>query len=363
MANNIGKLAVLLTAEATPLLNTFGTIAPAAQQTMAKTQAALAKPLNVPAPTFTPAQQRAFHSLPPAWVMGTNPAQKAVISAAKQSQTTSSLLTGNGLDKALGGMLGGGLGGLAKGLFAVPVIGAIAWGASQIVGIFMGMFDTVLGMSLKFVQHSNPGTVERFSRTMNDLYAVIGLRLNPVLNLMIGGVRWFANVLHAVLPSQAQMNRLTAHLGAIFEKLGSTLEAMIPTIKWLIDKAEWLINHFPGGDKGAGMALSGGVGALVGQVAIPIPGLGAAIGAGVGLFLDKIFPPDKLPDTTDMGNKAPQFVGLEDLQKHALASAMLAGRETPAQEMARKQEEANQLLKQIVKNTLRDAGINRGILG
>jgi hypothetical protein len=136
-----------------------------------------------------------------------------------------SAATGNfgGLAQALssgGGALGGAIGTAAFG----PLGGAVG----STVGAIPGQ---ALAAIPQLVQAFNPVAVERFNYILKDVTAVIGDRLQPVLETVGVAFRLIGDVLETILPSQAEMAELMKPINEMFHTLREAIAPLAPLFR------------------------------------------------------------------------------------------------------------------------------------
>lgn len=76
------------------------------------------------------------------------------------------------------------------------VIGELVSGIPAAIGMFKSLGDSIAG----FVKVADPYTADRWEMAWEDLYAVIGQKLSPVLDGLTAGVRVLADTVKSVLP-------------------------------------------------------------------------------------------------------------------------------------------------------------------
>lgn len=144
------------------------------------------------------------------------------------------------------------------------ILGAIGKGGKGILGaggFGIGAAATVAGaagLGIAAVSKSNPGTYDRFTRTIEDVMAVFGQRLAPVLEIVTEAFRLIGDVLHTILPSGQEFREmlkpisdlfgalrpilgmvatlLNGVLGAAIKVVGFALNGLATAIKWVAEK-------------------------------------------------------------------------------------------------------------------------------
>lgn len=127
--------------------------------------------------------------------------------------------------QAAGGLKGAGA--EAGALATIPGVGA-AIGAVGAVGGAIGMLGDV---AMSTVGKLSPGAMQRFNYALDDVQAVIGKALLPVINLMTDGLRLVGDVLNSILPSTDDMTAALSPIEEIFDTLRETFTEMAPVLK------------------------------------------------------------------------------------------------------------------------------------
>lgn len=171
--------------------------------------------------------------------------------------------------QAMGGNLGGALqGGLSM---------AGPWGmaASAGIGVVSGAFSGMMESVGKF----NPALVEQIGMAFDDIQAVIGQTLAPVLKVFLPLLRSWGDFIASIVPSTEQMDEAMTPLKEAFDEFSKYLQEIAPlikdglvmsltqlgmTLKTLAEIFEFLMRTsratialFTGNLKGAGEALFG----------------------------------------------------------------------------------------------------------
>lgn len=118
------------------------------------------------------------------------------------------------------GSLGGGMAGGA----AVAIVTGIIRGIIKAFQYFVKIGDMLSG----FVQHSNPAVADRWKRTWDDVYAVIGERAAPFLEILTKALRLFGDVLNTILPSAKSVETFFGGVSRGLDVLRGALGKMIP---------------------------------------------------------------------------------------------------------------------------------------
>lgn len=134
----------------------------------------------------------------------------------------------------------------APGKTALGAAGA-AGGAAQ--GAISSL-NSVFGPIASIVEKMNPAAVEMFSRAMDDLTAVMGDLLLPILEAGTGLVRRFADILNSIVPAFDPIIEVIVELVGIMADLllpifeavtpliqlfGAILKSMMPVVQFLAD--------------------------------------------------------------------------------------------------------------------------------
>lgn len=85
-----------------------------------------------------------------------------------------------------------------------------------------------------FVSKANPAVMDRLSLAMDNVSAVIGHALTPVVQAMIPLVEMFGDFLASIIPSQAEMNVLMKEFTPLIDALREELQALAPVISTII---------------------------------------------------------------------------------------------------------------------------------
>ena len=117
---------------------------------------------------------------------------------------------------------------------AVALAAAAAVKALQTVAAALNALKEV---SLAFAAQANPKVVERYTLAWDDLQAVVGRSLIPVVELITQGVRLFGDVLASVLPTTQEMRAALAPLGDALKELRDVFAELAPYIKVTITGA------------------------------------------------------------------------------------------------------------------------------
>ncbi len=136
------------------------------------------------------------------------------------AETPGADVTATAAEGAEGGA--GGLGGLAAALgpAAVAVAG---------LAIAAGLADAAWRKTEQLVQLASPATVERLNLAFDDLGAVVGQRLQPLVAVAADGVR--ADVITNVLPSASDVRDTLASLRPAIDDVKAALLDVAPVIK------------------------------------------------------------------------------------------------------------------------------------
>jgi len=132
-----------------------------------------------------------------------------------------------GIASRLLSSLGGGAAGLASGGSFGMVSGALG----GMAGPYGAAAGTALGAIPKLVEAFNPVAVEKFDYILKDVTAVIGDRLQPVLEIVGEGFRLMGDVLESVLPGQEEMAQTMKPLKEALDSLRMAFGDMVPFIR------------------------------------------------------------------------------------------------------------------------------------
>lgn len=113
-------------------------------------------------------------------------------------------------------------------------LGPIGAAVAAVGGVAFVAIDSFLelGKSIaSIVQASNPATAEIFGQALNDLTAVFGSRLEPVLRLFTQGVYYLGDAFNSILPSQESMRAVFESFYPILEDNRAALAVIAPYIK------------------------------------------------------------------------------------------------------------------------------------
>lgn len=86
-------------------------------------------------------------------------------------------------------------------------------------------------MVADLVGKANPAVLERFNDVFEDVEAVIGVRLIPLVEHWTNGLRVLVDFLHSVLPSTAEFQRFFAEYKPLLNDVREALREMAPLIK------------------------------------------------------------------------------------------------------------------------------------
>jgi hypothetical protein len=140
---------------------------------------------------------------------------------------------GSTLAGAAGGAIGGGLGlGLAA--------------ASGVVAAATLLAETITDAALATVGKASPATMARMNMAWDDMLAVIGRALIPVVELLTAGFRLLGDFLASILPTTAEVREAFGGFYEILGDLRDVLAEIAPilkeAIKWLLQLAGTLIS-------------------------------------------------------------------------------------------------------------------------
>lgn len=126
-----------------------------------------------------------------------------------QDHLAGALSGGIGLKQLASSALGGAIGGAAGGILGTVAVE----GFSKLVSAVADLPGKIAG----FAGVASPAALYRWEYTVRDFEGVIGRRMIPILDALTDGLRGFANVLDAVLPSASKMQELTSELKGFFD--------------------------------------------------------------------------------------------------------------------------------------------------
>jgi hypothetical protein len=132
------------------------------------------------------------------------------------------------------------------------VLGHVAQNAGGgAVGIAGGVqqIEAVLKPIMNLVAKVNPGLVEKLELAFENIFAVIGQSLEPVLEAILPLIQKFGDFIATILPSQAAMNDYVEALKPLFDtltdvmqKLGPYIHVVIEALMQLTSLFEWIRN-------------------------------------------------------------------------------------------------------------------------
>lgn len=133
---------------------------------------------------------------------------------------------GSAIGSAIGGLVGAGNMGGAIGGGLGAGIAALAGP----VGMAVEGVKAFTGAVENFVQKASPGAMERFQLILDDVTAVIGQTLVPVLEVLGQGLRLIGDFLKTILPSADELREALAPLREAFESVREVLAQIAPFI-------------------------------------------------------------------------------------------------------------------------------------
>lgn len=222
------------------------------------------------------------------------------------------------------GGMSGELGGLAVAAGAVGVAVAAATGA-------LDKFLDSMNYVASFVGVSSPAAIKRMNDAWDDMYAVIGNRLEPYLNAFTDGLRIMADFLQTILPSQKEVNEVMKEYQPMLRDIRELLGDIAPLIR------DELTKVLQGGIIVV-RKFSSAVKELI-EVLRNIPGAEKYLGkAGVHT---------PLQSSIGMAARGGSIVSGDQLAQSAIIAAMSAGM-SPAERTARSTEETARLMAELV---------------
>lgn len=256
-------------------------------------------------------------------------------------------------------------------------------GKKQDIANFFGFFGKlkssfddligIIGSATKFVAAFNPGLVAQLGFAMKDLYATIGMALQPVVEGATAAVRNFADFLvpiakeFAPLISQfvAAFLDLFIQLFPKFRDLFSIIEIFVqvatfltkafayimePLLWWLegfsiilAKRAIVAIISFAAAAETSAALMTGGLSLLIGGIAT------AALGFGrfTGMLKDFEF---KAGASVGMGARQASYSGITEFGKNILAQSLGAGAATAAADTANNTRRCAEALERMEQN-------------
>ncbi len=126
------------------------------------------------------------------------------------------------------------------------------------VDLFTGFFDTMrskLNDIVGYVKFSDPGRIQRLDMAFEDLYAAVGSGLTPIVDMAIGVLYQFNNVITEVMtilkPAFADLSSMFKDLAggalAIMKPLllfmAEGLRVVVSALRQLADAIVWVMNR------------------------------------------------------------------------------------------------------------------------
>jgi hypothetical protein len=181
---------------------------------------------------------------------------------------------------------------------ALSAVGSVASAAGGLASSFVGVGKSVES----FVAKANPSSVERFNIALEDVQAVLGQALTPVLDVVTEGVRLFGDFLTSILPSADEFKEILAPVSDLFGELREALAAVAPFVKDVLTVAL----------KALGVALN----IVLYPVKLLARFLGSLFGAGEA---------DPLKSSVGAAVRNVQFTGQQQFAQSVYAAAFRAG--------------------------------------
>lgn len=122
----------------------------------------------------------------------------------------------------------GAAGGMAMGL-AGGAVGAVGGGLTLIMDVIGKMMDKVA--------LANPALIEQIGIAFDEIGAVIGNVLTPVLQAVLPMLQAFGDFIASILPSQESMNNLMQAFQPILDRWREMLQQIAPGISELVEKS------------------------------------------------------------------------------------------------------------------------------
>lgn len=124
-------------------------------------------------------------------------------------------------------LFGGKLGGITKALGPLGAAAGIAIGAFKTM---QGIFNSIVG----FVSKANPGAVKRLNMVFDDMTAVVGHTLTPIVEIATKGFRNIADFLASILPSSDEFREALKPISEYFDATRDVLAEIAPILKEFI---------------------------------------------------------------------------------------------------------------------------------
>lgn len=332
--DSIGRLALFLSADTAQLkrdLDKAGAVAASFQGKIEKDFAKMGEKLG-----------RTWQEMLPANISrqaNFNIAQAAADKKKQELLNAATIAQGGG---RFGSMLGGtafqGAGIGADKLFAslsrfapVAAVAAVALGAMTAAAVGFWKF------TLAAVGKSNPVAMERYNRAWDDLLAIFGQRLAPVLNLATDGVRLVADAFHSILPSGKEVEQMFRGMKEAMKDARDGVGQAKPVLKSLFDSQ--IGNYLKFGS--AYMSQQGSI----------LRGLTGGRGA------------EQLNSSVGAAATARSFAGLEDLREKNMLLNMDTTITPPTKAQADETNTKLDLLIAVTREVSDPFGVRRGIFG
>lgn len=275
------------------------------------------------------------------------------------------------------------------------VAGGVVGGAGSvmaIVGTVKRMFQDIV----PFIEKANPAVVERLQFAWDDLYAVIGHSLIPVVELVTSAVQMFGDFLATIAPStevvRAALAGLSPALDGFRGALGYLAEALKPVMDGIVEFIGFVASNWEvalvalsglagvivalGVNAGIAIAsligLTGAIAALMTTATLGVAAIGAAVGVAAGVATVAALKAgvgggDKLKSSMGAAASRTSFVGISELGKQAQLKTLASGVQ-PGKTVAQMQLEAMQKVEEHTRATAgntkpRDPSKDRAVSG
>lgn len=113
----------------------------------------------------------------------------------------------------------------------VGVAMAVGFKLKEVIGQALEFAQKTFDTIKSFVSIANPGVVEHFDEAWNDLYAVIGHTLTPIVERLAPVVEDLGDFLASIIPSAEDLDKILAEMQPIWDELRSVLVLIAPLLK------------------------------------------------------------------------------------------------------------------------------------
>jgi len=149
---------------------------------------------------------------------------KSIGEAITSTLAAKGAFAGRTIGQTLGGIVGPG----------AAVGGAVGGAIGQAGGTVAGLvapFRAATSAIGSFVEKANPKAMERLNIAFDDVTAVVGQALTPVIEALTPAVRLFGDFLKSILPSADEFKDALAPFGELLSELRDSLAPVAPIIK------------------------------------------------------------------------------------------------------------------------------------